>query len=67
MHICVHGGIQMPGIIKIAVGDTLELKKEHPCGNKLFEVATKAVSDEPTQRQKSIQHMREEWEEALGN
>ena len=29
----------MNGIIKISVGDTLELKKQHPCGNKLFEVA----------------------------
>ena len=25
-------------IIKIDVGDTLELKKPHPCGNKLFKV-----------------------------
>lgn len=29
----------MPEIIKLGVGDTLELKKQHPCGNKLFEVA----------------------------
>ena len=29
----------MPGIIKITVGDTVELKKQHPCGGKLFEVA----------------------------
>ncbi len=28
----------MPNIIKISVGDTLELKKNHPCGGKLFEV-----------------------------
>ncbi len=28
----------MPNIIKISVGDTLELKKVHPCGGKLFEV-----------------------------
>lgn len=28
----------MPNIIKISVGDTLELKKTHPCGGKLFEV-----------------------------
>ena len=26
-------------IIKFSVGDTLELKKEHPCGSKLFNVA----------------------------
>ena len=25
-------------ILKICVGDILELKKPHPCGNKLFEV-----------------------------
>ena len=25
-------------ILKIEVGDTLELKKPHPCGNKLFKV-----------------------------
>ena len=25
-------------ILKIAVGDVLELKKPHPCGNKLFKV-----------------------------
>ena len=25
-------------ILKISVGDTLELKKPHPCGNKLFKV-----------------------------
>ncbi|MBQ8407263.1 MAG: DUF951 domain-containing protein [Clostridia bacterium] len=25
-------------IIKISVGDTLELKKPHPCGEKLFKV-----------------------------
>ena len=25
-------------IIKISVGDVLELKKPHPCGNKLFKV-----------------------------
>ena len=25
-------------ILKINVGDTLELKKTHPCGNKLFKV-----------------------------
>ena len=25
-------------ILKINVGDTLELKKPHPCGNKLFKV-----------------------------
>ena len=25
-------------IIRINVGDTLELKKPHPCGNKLFRV-----------------------------
>ena len=25
-------------IIKIAAGDLLELKKPHPCGNKLFKV-----------------------------
>lgn len=28
----------MPSIIKLSVGDTLELKKQHPCGGKLFEV-----------------------------
>lgn len=28
----------MPNIIRINVGDTLELKKSHPCGGKLFEV-----------------------------
>ena len=25
-------------ILKISVGDVLELKKPHPCGNKLFKV-----------------------------
>ena len=25
-------------ILKISVGDTLELKKQHPCGGKLFQV-----------------------------
>ena len=25
-------------ILKISVGDTLELKKQHPCGGKLFRV-----------------------------
>ena len=25
-------------ILKISVGDILELKKPHPCGNKLFKV-----------------------------
>ncbi|MGM9644127.1 MAG: DUF951 domain-containing protein [Eubacteriales bacterium] len=25
-------------ILKICVGDVLELKKPHPCGNKLFKV-----------------------------
>ena len=29
----------MSGIIKIAVGDILELKKPHPCGEKHFRVA----------------------------
>lgn len=29
----------MSGILKLCVGDTLELKKQHPCGGKLFEVA----------------------------
>ena len=29
----------MTEIIKFGVGDTLELKKKHPCGSKLFEVA----------------------------
>lgn len=28
----------MPGILRINVGDTLELKKSHPCGVKLFTV-----------------------------
>ena len=28
----------MANIIKFNVGDTLELKKPHPCGGKLFEV-----------------------------
>ena len=28
----------MPGIPKISVGDTLELKKAHPCGSKYFKV-----------------------------
>ena len=28
----------MSGIIKIAVGDILELKKPHPCGEKCFSV-----------------------------
>jgi hypothetical protein len=28
----------MSGIIKIAVGDILELKKPHPCGEKHFRV-----------------------------
>ena len=31
------GGIAMQ-ILKICVGDVLELKKPHPCGNKLFKV-----------------------------
>ena len=34
----LRGGLPVPGIIKISVGDTLELKKAHPCGGKLFEV-----------------------------
>ena len=25
-------------IIRFSVGDTLEMKKDHPCGNRLFEV-----------------------------
>lgn len=29
----------MPGIVKLGVGDTLELKKQHPCGSKIFKVA----------------------------
>ena len=29
----------MSGIIHFSVGDTLELKKQHPCGCKLFKVA----------------------------
>ncbi len=29
----------MSEIKKIGVGDTLELKKQHPCGGKLFEAA----------------------------
>jgi len=29
----------MSGIVKISVGDTLEFKKQHPCGGKLFSVA----------------------------
>ncbi len=33
----VNGGILMQ-IPKINVGDILELKKPHPCGNKLFKV-----------------------------
>lgn len=28
----------MAAIIKISVGDTLEMKKAHPCGSKLFKV-----------------------------
>ncbi len=28
----------MSEIIKISVGDTLELKKQHPCGSKRFKV-----------------------------
>ena len=28
----------MSGIIRIAVGDILELKKSHPCGEKTFSV-----------------------------
>lgn len=33
----LNGGDGMK-ILKIDVGDTLELKKPHPCGNKLFKV-----------------------------
>lgn len=29
----------MPQILKICTGDVLELKKPHPCGEKLFTVA----------------------------
>ncbi len=29
----------MPDIVRLSVGDTLELKKQHPCGSKLFKVA----------------------------
>lgn len=28
----------MPDIIKISVGDTLEMKKQHPCGARRFKV-----------------------------
>lgn len=28
----------MSDIIKISVGDTLEMKKQHPCGSKRFKV-----------------------------
>lgn len=28
----------MPEIIKISVGDTLEMKKQHPCGARRFKV-----------------------------
>ena len=34
----LYGGA-MANIIKIAVGDILELKKPHPCGEKRFSVA----------------------------
>ena len=34
---CYVGGRVMK-ILKIDVGDVLELKKPHPCGNKLFKV-----------------------------
>lgn len=27
-----------PNIIKFSVGDTVELKKNHPCGEKLFKI-----------------------------
>lgn len=30
--------INMPNIIKISVGDTLEMKKQHPCGARRFKV-----------------------------
>lgn len=30
--------INMPNIIKISVGDTLEMKKQHPCGVRRFKV-----------------------------
>jgi len=33
-----YGRFIMPDIIKISVGDTLELKKQHPCGGKIFTV-----------------------------
>ena len=28
----------MPGIVRFSAGDTLELKKPHPCGGRLFAV-----------------------------
>ena len=31
-------GGKLMQILKISVGDILELKKPHPCGNKLFKV-----------------------------
>ena len=33
-----NGGDRMQ-IIKINVGDTVELKKPHPCGSKIFKIA----------------------------
>ena len=37
MYIVFLGVIQIE-ILKISVGDVLELKKPHPCGNKLFKI-----------------------------
>ena len=37
MYCLTDGRIAMQ-ILKISVGDVLELKKPHPCGNKLFKV-----------------------------
>ena len=31
-------GVMYIEILKISVGDVLELKKQHPCGNKLFKI-----------------------------
>ena len=38
IYILLFQGVIIIEILKLSVGDTLELKKPHPCGNKLFKV-----------------------------
>ena len=38
MYIYKFGGVFMPEILRFNVGDILELKKPHPCGEKHFKV-----------------------------